>query len=306
MVLRALDSALSQSRRPHEIIVVNNLPGDDTISEMVSARDPLVRIVNEHCEGLDFARNRALREATGSWVLFIDDDVVLARDALEKLARQAANGPSPAVVNGRVRPLSLEHAGQRLFERNAGFDRGESLRVLERSGTLPWRSSPIHRVVSVGSGCCMAIHRQTALALGGFDEALDLGAALGGGGDLDMYWRIAQAGGRVVYDPTVVALHEHRRDTADAVAQIQQHHAGLIVFLSKARNRGTRTDRMMTHLFLAWRLAKPCIRYLKALLGADPLRPAQAAELIRVNWAALRRYGALRHLAATRAGSPAS
>lgn len=327
MLLRALGSVLAQSRRADEVLVIDNLAGDDALAAAVARLDPSVRVIPEPREGLDFARNRALGEATSAWIIFIDDDVVLDERAVERLAAHTRGDagtnagtdagvprararrsrvrrgeePRARVVNGRVLPLSLEHAGQRLFERNAGFDRGSAPRVLERGRLVPWRSSPIHGVVSIGSGCCMAVHRATALALGGFDEALDLGAALGGGGDLDLYWRAVQAGARVLYDPSLLARHEHRRETAAAVRQICQHNAGLIVFLSKAAGQGPWPDRMMARAFLAWRLLKPCLRYVRALIGVDALEPGQAAALVRATWTALGRYGALRRLATARA-----
>ena len=50
--------------------------------------------------------------------------------------------------------------------------------------------------------------------VGGFDEALDTGAALPGGGDLDMFYRIIRAGHALVYEPRFLVFHQHRREMA--------------------------------------------------------------------------------------------
>jgi hypothetical protein len=54
-------------------------------------------------------------------------------------------------------------------------------------------------------GASYAIRRRTALELGGFDEALDMGSVLPGGGEQDMLWRVLAAGHHVVYEPRVRA-----------------------------------------------------------------------------------------------------
>jgi hypothetical protein len=84
-------------------------------------------------------------------------------------------------VTGRVEALTLETEAQRLFEANGGFGRGlERVRLPEDARRpLHGRRAPlIAWAVSVGSGCSLAVRRELALGLGGFDEALDLGEVL--------------------------------------------------------------------------------------------------------------------------------
>ena len=93
---------------------------------------------------------------------------------------------------------ALETEGQRLFEANGGFSRGSARVRLPDDAARPLhgRSAPlIAWAISVGCGCSYAVRRDAARALGGFDEALDLGAVLPGGGDHDLLWRALQSGG---------------------------------------------------------------------------------------------------------------
>jgi GT2 family glycosyltransferase len=301
--MRALESVNSQESMPKDILVIANMPHDDDYAVLLSKEFPNVRLIFETREGLDFARNRALRETTTDWVFYVDDDVVLDHLAVHELGESLRRNTDASVINGRVQPLSMRHAGQRLFEANSGFDCGVQYRALKRAGPWPWTRSPIHGVISIGNGCCMAVRRDTALAIGGFDDALDLGAALGGGGDLDLYWRIVMASYTVIYEPRILAQHEHRETIENAIAQIGQHQAGLVVFLSKAVRHGSPGDRAMATLFLMWRLAKPMLRIVRSALGLDVLRPGQAWRIARMNWAHVGRYQEMRQVAASRTGA---
>lgn len=302
LLVRALESVTSQESVPDAVLVIANMPPDDNYAMLLAKKFPEVRLVFETREGLDFARNRALREAATDWVFYVDDDVVLDPTAVRELGESLHRNPDAAVINGRVQPFSMRHAGQRLFEANNGFDCGEQIRTLARAGHWPWTRSPIHGVIAIGNGCCMAVRRDTALAIDGFDDALDLGATLGGGGDLDLFWRMVVASNKVIYEPRILARHEHRQTIESAVAQIGQHQAGLIVFLSKAVRHGAISDRIMAALFLLWRLAKPLLRLVKAAIGVDVLRPEQAWQVARMNWRHVGRYQAMRQVAASRAG----
>ena len=76
MAARAVASLVQQAAE--EVLVIDNAPPDDSTLRLVRARFPQVRYFLEPVEGLDFARNRALREATGDIVAFLDDDAVAA------------------------------------------------------------------------------------------------------------------------------------------------------------------------------------------------------------------------------------
>ena len=73
---RALRSLMGQTRKPEEILVVDNAPGGPATRNLVRDEFPGVRYVMEPVPGLDFARNRALRETSREIVAFMDDDVV--------------------------------------------------------------------------------------------------------------------------------------------------------------------------------------------------------------------------------------
>lgn len=283
LLRRALDSIALQSPAPDEVLVVDNGSPDHETRDLVRERFPGVRYVVEPVPGLDFARNRALAEARGEIVAFLDDDAVAAPGWAEALRRAFAD-PSVALCTGRIEPLSLVTEGQRLFEANGGFSRGITrVRLPDDAGRpLHGRTAPlIAWAMSVGCGCSYAVRRDVARALGGFDEALDLGAELPGGGDHDLLWRLLQSGARVVYEPEALAWHEHRREVEAAHDQIVGHQRAVLAFLSKHLVQPGAAGRAELAAYLAWRLLKPGVRLVRRGLGRDPL---PAGVLLRMWW----------------------
>ncbi|HVE78776.1 MAG TPA: glycosyltransferase [Gemmatimonadaceae bacterium] len=279
---RALRSLLAQRPAVAEILVVDNAPVDDATRGVVAALAGRVRYLREPRPGLDVARNRALRAATGQVVAFLDDDAVAHPRWAATIERTFARGARVAACTGRVEALARDDEGARMVEANGGFDRGARRIALPRDARRPLhgrRAPLIAWAVSVGSGCSMAVRRRPALALGGFDELLDRGPDLPGGGDHDMLWRLLVAGYEVVYEPAVRARHEHRRTRADAARQIVGHQRALVAFLVKAAAQAPARSRWAIVAFLGWRLAKPGVRLVRRLAGRDPLDAATLARM---------------------------
>lgn len=300
---RALASLTSLSGPPVEILVVDNAPSDESVRELVRGHFPTVRYTREPVPGLDFARNRALREATREVVAFVDDDAVVERDWAATLLDVFVRNPRVAVCTGRVEPLSLANEAQRLFEANGGFSRGLAPVRLPADAQRPLhgRQAPlIAWAVSIGSGCSYAVRRDVALALGGFDEALDLGHPLPGGGDHDLLWRALEAGYEVAYEPCALAWHEHRSEMSAVRAQIAHHQRALVAFLAKHVVGGHGGKRLSLLAFLAWRLAKPGVRLARRALGRDPLPESLLVRMWWNCWLGLAAYPYGRFLARRR------
>src|SRR2546425_6789214 len=86
---RSLDSVRNQMRTSAdlEIMIVDNGSTDhtrDMVAE-VQAEDSRVRYVVEPNAGISHARNRALREARGEYLAFLDDDAWAEHDWLHNL-----------------------------------------------------------------------------------------------------------------------------------------------------------------------------------------------------------------------------
>jgi ABC-type polysaccharide/polyol phosphate export permease/GT2 family glycosyltransferase len=271
-LVRALRSLARQEHPPDDVLVIDNGTLDG-IRERVEAVLPRARVVRERRPGLDVARNRALREAAGEVIAFLDDDAEADGWWVRSLAEAFAAHPRAAAVTGLILPLELETPAQQLFEANGGFARGFERRVLPRDGERRFgvRMPLVSDALTVGSGCNMAFRADVLRELGGFDEALDTGAPLPGGGDLDAIHRVLRAGHDLVYEPGVLVRHRHRRSLTGLRAQMTGHYRALSAFLVKALAGERGRARLGVAAFLAWRLAKSALRMPRRLVGRDPL-----------------------------------
>ncbi len=75
LLLRALQSALTQTLRQIEIIVVVDGPDDDTVASLRTISDARLRvIVNPRSLSAAGARNAGVEHARGEWIALLDDD----------------------------------------------------------------------------------------------------------------------------------------------------------------------------------------------------------------------------------------
>jgi GT2 family glycosyltransferase len=187
-----------------EMLVIDNASGDERTRDTALAAGS--RCVREEVPGLDVARNAAVAAATGAVLAFVDDDVVVDELWVRTLARAFAAHPEAVAVTGHIRAYRLDTDAQIEFERTGGFAMGWEPLSLDRTvrGDVPFGPN-------LGVGCNMAFRRDLFARIGQFDDALDTGRPLPGGGDLDILIRAALAG-PIWYEPSALVFHEHRRD----------------------------------------------------------------------------------------------
>ena len=128
-------------------------------------------------------------------------------------------------------PHRLDTEAQCYFEEHGGFGRGFNRREFHAASF----DYPLHPAGAglLGAGCNMAFDRRLLLALGGFDEALDTGRPLPGGGDLDIFYRVLRSGRAMVYEPAYAVYHEHRETMAELRRQYWSWGIGMMAFLEK-------------------------------------------------------------------------
>ncbi len=214
-----------------EILVVDNASVDDATAVAVRAFAG-VRYVFEPKAGLNFARNAALAHAAGDLLAFLDDDVVVDRHWFDGLAKAVRSEPRAGGFTGLVLPFRLDTDAQIAFENRGGFGRGFNRRIFH-SRSL---KHPLHPGGAglMGAGCNMAFDRRLLDALGGFDDALDTGRPLPGGGDLDIFYRVLRSGRPLVYEPAYAVYHEHRETLAQLRHQYWTWGLGMMAFVTKA------------------------------------------------------------------------
>jgi glycosyltransferase involved in cell wall biosynthesis len=169
---RTLESVISQTFPPLEILVVDDGSGDDTAA-VAEAFGPPVRVIRKLNGGPASARNLGVHQARGHWIAFLDADDQWIPTKLERQLRHTGSDS-----------IGLVHA---LIDRGA--------RVPERLDfNRLWKRNWI-----VNS--TVLIRRDVFLGLGGFNEARELISVE----DYHLWVRVAAAGWQIALCPEVLA-----------------------------------------------------------------------------------------------------
>ena len=278
-----------------EIIVVDNSP--DRAAEGVVGGRADVCYLHEPGPGLDRARNRAIVAATKNIIAFTDDDVIVDPGWARAIARRFGSSPEVHAVTGLVMPLEFETEPQLVFERYLGFGRGFERRWIEdvdpTPGAIAFRHGNTGRL---GTGANMAFRRSVMSTIGGFDPALDLGTVTNGGGDLDMFFRVIKAGGLLVYEPTALVRHGHRRDWHELEEQLSDW--GIAMRSYVERNRlNYPEERLPFAVLMSWLLGTWHARRLAWSVVDRNLSTALVLKEIRGLLGGGGRYGAAQQVA---------
>ncbi len=84
-IAESIESVLAQTYPDWELIIVDDCSTDNTDEIVASFHDDRIRYLkNEKNSGAATSRNRALREAKGKWIAFLDSDDLWLPEKLEK------------------------------------------------------------------------------------------------------------------------------------------------------------------------------------------------------------------------------
>ncbi|MCL2551927.1 MAG: glycosyltransferase [Actinomycetia bacterium] len=274
----ALASALGQSVRPAQVIVVDDGSQDGTAS--VAASFPEVLLLKQDNQGPSAARNTGIAGVSQPWVAFLDADDVWLPDKLTRQLTASARHPSAVLVAGDwVRTLDEGAAVE------------EAARPAVPSETLMGYRDVL--VLNRFQTSTVLVRTEVLRACGGFVPALD------GAEDWDMWLRCAKQGEIVkldvplvvyrdeptgyskdlvrLYDRMLVMLERERRDTSLSRAAFARvlawHHLRFAVAFALARQPGQarRVARELRSAGLVRYVPAAVVTYLGPFLGGRVL-----------------------------------
>ena len=209
---QALNSVLAAAEGlAVEIFVVDNASVDGS-ADMVAEEFPQVKLIcNEANVGFAAGNNVALRQVTGEYVLLINTDTIVRRDALRTMVEFLDAHPEAGACGCKI----LDPDGTLQLDSRRGFP--TPLAAFCKMSGLS-RFFPKHPLIAhyhmtyldpeqtaeveVLSGSCMMVRKAAMDQVGLLDEDYFMY-----GEDIDWCYRFHQAGWKIYYVPTTSIIH---------------------------------------------------------------------------------------------------
>lgn len=186
---RALESALSQSYEPKEVVVVNDASPDETPVIVERYADRNVRLINlERNIGECGAMNAGIQAAAGEYVAFLDADDEWHESKLEKQLAILRQDPDLIFVTSDGD--FVKHDGEKV---STVYDGATPV-----AGPEAWKMLLENNFVAKP---CVVAQRAALLECNGFDQTLRLA------GDQDMWIRLAAMGPIAVVLESLVNIY---------------------------------------------------------------------------------------------------
>ncbi|MBS1773156.1 MAG: glycosyltransferase [Bacteroidetes bacterium] len=222
-----------------EVIVVDNDSKDGSIA-MIKSKYPQVRLIeNKENVGFGKANNQGVEIAQGEYILFLNPDTVMPEDFFTKMLGYMDAHPEA----GSIGPKLIDGKGQFAPDGKKSFP-SLSVAIFKTTGINKiFSKSPyfnkyyaVHigdnetAAVEVLSGCCMLVRKTVIDKIGGaFDEDYFMYCE-----DVDLSWRIKQAGYQNVYYPEATLIHYKGESTRKAtLSYVRIFNEALVTFVKK-------------------------------------------------------------------------
>jgi len=192
-----------------EVLVVDNNSTDDTRAavERLARELPItIRYAHESQQGLNYARNTGIRESSGTYFSYVDDDIEVSPDWLASLYGSFIANDADA-VGGRI------HLDPSIrLPAWIGDDVMKGFLGFQDLGDEPFRMDGMRRYPYGGN---MAFHRRVVDRIGYFNPLLGRKGAgtkrseLFKGAETDYFHRLAASGDpRIFYEPRAIVYHQ--------------------------------------------------------------------------------------------------
>jgi len=217
MTGEAMDESLAcvlGDPRVDEVVIVDNGSSLAEAARLRGLAERNRRVVLMTGQGnVGFARgaNLGARRATGDVLVFLNPDAFLQPGCIDALTRAIEDRPVPCLVGGRV--LNADRTEQRGARRGDITPISALMSLSHLAKRVPaWSRYEVHwekdaapdGVASIPtiSGACFCMRREDFDAVQGFDEGYFLHVE-----DVDLCWRVRQAGGLVLFQPAAEVIH---------------------------------------------------------------------------------------------------
>ena len=202
---RFLPSVQATEFPDFEIVIADNASADETAAWVKSTYPEIKVATFEKNFGYCGGNNRGAKSASGDIIVFLNNDVEVTPNWLDAIDKHFAEAPNTAVVQPKIMALAdrnkFEYAGAAggfLDKFGYPFCRGRVFDTTEQDDGQYDDGSPIFWA----SGAAFAIRKQVFEDMEGFDEEFEFHME-----EIDLCWRIQNAGYDIDYTPDSVVYH---------------------------------------------------------------------------------------------------
>ena len=195
-IRECLESLRRQDYPSYDVHVIDDGSTDET--SQIVREFPEVHYFHQPNDGLSAARNVGVQRATGEIVAYTDDDCVVEQDWLRHLVQCFEDLQVDAAGGPNITPQSDSWAAKCV-------------------ALCPGNPSHVmldDRCAEHVPGCNMAFRRQALLDMGGFDPQFRQA-----GDDVDVFWRMIDAGKKIGFAPGAMVWHRRRDSLMAFLAQ---------------------------------------------------------------------------------------
>lgn len=157
-IKECLDSLISQSYKNIEIILIDDGSIDNSgqICDVYASKYNNLKVIHKDNEGLGFARNTGLKNASGDFIMFMDSDDYLDSDLIEVLVDEIKSFGADVCKSGFRRITNKKDVISETCYQDEFFDNKESVKF----NFLPRiiGSSP-NKKDSFEPSCCASLYR---------------------------------------------------------------------------------------------------------------------------------------------------
>ena len=221
-----------------EVFVVDNMSQDGSV-EMVKEKFPWVKLIaNEENVGFAKANNQAVELSTGKYILYLNPDTIVPEDCFEKCisymdAHEKVGALGCRLIDGKG--IFLPESKRGFPTAQAAFFKISGLSSIFKKSTffnqyhLGFLSEHETNEVDVLVGCFMFCRKTVIDEVGSFDEEYFMY-----GEDIDLSYKIKQAGFSNVYFPETTVIHYKGESTKKgSLNYVKMFYQAMIIFAKK-------------------------------------------------------------------------
>lgn len=200
-----LESTLGQDK--YELLVIDNNSSDNTQFVVANYKEKFknLKYIFEKQQGLSYARNRALREAWGDYILYLDDDALINEQGLENLLRFLKENHKTTILGGKCNIRYEIEKPEWITTKVEGWMGdcnfgSRTIKVTPENIKKKRVKSPI--------GACFCIEKEFLKSVGGFHPKLGrVGEKMYAGEETLLVQLALKKGREVVYYPKISVEH---------------------------------------------------------------------------------------------------